>query len=438
MKKKTNFRKFIYGLLVATLVLCALPMVNTSVEAASKPKITSFTESNVNTGTKMKVTFKASGTKSYKVWVSTKKSSGFKKISYKKKDTGKNETYTIKKCGSAKIKENKTYYVKVTIYSKKNYKGTKVTKTYKVYSAPTTAKLSVSKTTTSGATISWKKVSGATKYQVKLNGKTYTQKGLSKAYTNLGANTNYTVMVRSYKQIKVNGKTVKLYSVWKTIDFATAKQTTTGNSTTTPVVKTDVNTTYGAWQNIKSTATVRQSAENEKRTEDTDVYNGVNIQVCENCGRIFCGNQASSTPNHCDVCHPIAYGFGCYKIGTLTTETTPVYNVTTEDMSEAYRTVTTVTYYSDGTSKTSSTTQRYVDVYGTTLRTTSTLADESEWEVNYTYRINQYYAELFDYENGEPIDTGGGYGLFKMNGDWYFGNLSDYTKFPSNDNVILE
>ena len=129
---------------------------------------------------------------------------------------------------------------------------------------------------------------------------------------------------------------------------------------------------------------------------------------------------------------------GTYKIGTLTTETTPVYNVTTEDMSEAYRTVTTVTYYSDGTSKTSSTTQRYVDVYGTPTRSTSVLADESEWEVNYTYRINQYYAELFEYENGEPIDTGGGYGLFKMNGDWYFGNSSDYTKFPSNDNVIFE
>ena len=91
---------------------------------------------------------------------------------------------------------------------------------------------------------------------------------------------------------------------------------------------------------------------------------------------------------------------GMYKIGTLTTETTPVYNVTTEDMSEAYRTVTTVTYYSDGTSKTSSTTQKYVDVYGTPTRNTSVLADESEWEVNYTYRINQYYAELFD-EDGD-------------------------------------
>lgn len=439
-------KSLLYSVLVAMTVIVGVVSYAPTVEAASKPKIASFIETNVNTGTKVKVTFKSSGTNSYKVWVSTKKSSGFQKVSYKKNDTGKNESYTIKKCGSAKIKENKTYYVKVTIYAKKNYKGTKTTKTYKVYSAPTTAKISVSKITDSGATISWKKVSGATQYQVKLNGKTYTQKGLSKAYTNLGANTNYTVMVRSYKQIKVNGKSVKLYSTWKTLKFYTKKQTTTGNntssgsgnSTTIPAVQTDSNTTYGVWQNIKSTATVRQSAENEKRTEDTDVYNGVNIQVCENCGRIFYGNQASSTPNHCNVCHPIAYGFGCYKIGTLTTEITPVYNVTTEDMSEAYRTVTTVTYYSDGTSKTSSTTQRYVDVYGTPTQSTSVLADESEWEVNYTYRINQYYAELFDYENGESINIGGGYGPFKMNGDWYFGDLSDYTKFASNDNVILE
>ena len=278
---KVKMKKILIYSITALSVIVGAFAYNSEVEAASKPKITSFIETNVNTGTKVKVTFKSTGTNSYKVWVSTKKSAGFKKVSYKKNDTGKSESYTIKKCGSAKIKENKTYYVKVTIYAKKNYKGKKTTKTYKVYSAPTTAKISVSKITDSGATISWKKVSGATQYQVKLNGKNATQKGLSKAYTNLGASTDYTAMVRSYKQIKVNGKSVKLYSAWKSTDFVTAKKTSTdtnissesGNETTTPVVKTDSNTTYGVWQNIKSTATVRQSAENEKRTEDTDVFN---------------------------------------------------------------------------------------------------------------------------------------------------------------------
>ena len=368
-------KSLLYSVLVAMTVIIGVVSYAPTVEAASKPRITTFTESNVNTGTKLKITFKSAGTKSYKVQISTKKSSGFKKVSYKKNDTGKNEAYTIKKVGSTKIKENKTYYVRVTVYSKKNYKGVKTTKTYKVYSAPTTAKISVSKLTDSTAKISWKKVSGATKYQVKMNGKTDTQKGLSKAYTNLGASTDYTVAVRSYKQVKVNGKSVKLYSAWKTLKFQTA--VSSGDSTANEIVYVDT-LSYGEWQNVKTISTVKQSAENEKRTEDTDVYNGVAMSLYyafdDNGGK---GNVGAIGRNNV-VVHFAGYENqnswhtrrdifpNMYKIGTLTTEATPVYNVTTEDMSEAYRTVTTVTYYSDGTSKTSSTTQYYTEWYNQT------------------------------------------------------------------------
>lgn len=456
-------KSLLYSVLVTMTVLMGIFLYAPTVEAASKPKITTFTESNVNTGTKLKITFKSAGTKSYKVQISTKKSSGFKKVSYKKNDTGKNESYTIKKVGSTKIKENKTYYVRVTVYSKKNYKGVKTTKTYKVYSAPTTAKISVSKLTDSTAKISWKKVSGATKYQVKMNGKTDTQKGLSKSYTNLGASTDYTAMVRSYKQVKVNGKSVKLYSAWKTLKFQTA--VSSDDSTANEIVYVDT-LSYGEWQNVKTISTVKQSAEEEKTIEEEEVRNGASIKIFYSgadynkdvydngyytvdsdmgtvLGLGYNGKIIQYPGRNIEytVIGGVLFGLNdtvivsampsMAKIGTLTTETTPVYNVTTEDMSEAYRTVTTVTYYSDGTSKTSSTTQRYVDVYGTPTRSTSVLADESEWEVNYTYRINRYYAELFD-EDGdgnnssisEGIDfTRQGYGgyLWCTNNTWYVG-----------------
>ena len=98
--------------------------------AASKPKVSSFTEINADASDRIKVIFKAKNTKSYKVWISTKKTAGFKKVSFKKKDNGKKESLTIKKIGTKSLKANQTYYVKITLYSAKKYKGIKTTKIY--------------------------------------------------------------------------------------------------------------------------------------------------------------------------------------------------------------------------------------------------------------------------------------------------------------------
>ncbi len=261
--KKNVFKKILYSTLVAVTVITTVPTTTLSVDAANKPKVSSFQEINTGTSDKIKIKLKASTTKSYKVWISTKKKSGFKKVSYKKSYNKKVNTLTIKKCGSAKIKANKTYYVKVTVYAKKNYKGKKVTKTYKVYSAPdVTKQISYGSVKTTSVKLSWKKVSGATRYQVKLNGKTYTQKGTSRTMKNLVANTKYKAYVRSYKQVNVNGKKVKLYSKWKSFTFYTAPTTTSSISIS------DVTTTSSqiSWMNVNGASKYQLKVNNKTYT----------------------------------------------------------------------------------------------------------------------------------------------------------------------------
>ena len=227
---KKNIIKGVVSALALAVIVGFAPVNTATVEAASKPKISSFTESNVNAYNKIKITFKAKKTKSYKVQISTKKSSGYKKVSYKKSDSGSKETFTIKKVGTSKIAANKTYYVKVTVYAKANYKGSKVTKTYKVYSAPTkVSAIKVTNTDTAKQTIKWSKVKGASGYYVTYNGVT---KKTTKASLSVSLkNGSYTAKVVPYSVKKVNGKNVTLKSSGFSKKFTVRVASTTTNNT---------------------------------------------------------------------------------------------------------------------------------------------------------------------------------------------------------------
>ncbi|WP_243060478.1 hypothetical protein [Dorea sp. AF24-7LB] len=48
-------------------------------------------------------------------------------------------------------------------------------------------------------------------------------KTVSKTVTKLTAKKTYYVRVRTYKNVKVNGKTMKLYSGWSTVKKTTVK-----------------------------------------------------------------------------------------------------------------------------------------------------------------------------------------------------------------------
>ena len=84
--------------------------------------------------------------------------------------------------------------------------------------------------------ITWKKVSGVSGYQVqystskkftKKTTKTITCKGnkkFTKTIKKLKGKKKYYVRVRTYKTVKVNGKTVKLYSSWSSAKTVTTKK----------------------------------------------------------------------------------------------------------------------------------------------------------------------------------------------------------------------
>ena len=111
---------------------------------------------------------------------------------------------------------------KVTIKFKGNYSGT-VNKTFTIIPKSTTlTKLSSSK---KKVTVKWKKqVSQTNGYQLQysLNSNFKSAKLLnvtnnkvtSKSISNLKSKKKYYVRIRTYKNVKVNGKSTKLYSTW--------------------------------------------------------------------------------------------------------------------------------------------------------------------------------------------------------------------------------
>ena len=83
--------------------------------------------------------------------------------------------------------------------------------------------------------VTWKKVSGVSGYQVqystskkfyKSKSKTITVKGSkknSKTIKKLKGKKKYYVRVRTYKTVKLNGKSVKVYSKWSTVKSVKTK-----------------------------------------------------------------------------------------------------------------------------------------------------------------------------------------------------------------------
>lgn len=120
----------------------------------------------------------------------------------------------------------------VTIKFKGNYTGT-VKKTFKIEVKPT----SISKVSAEaeGFTVKWKRQSSQTsgyqiQYSAKSNfkgAKTITirnNRTTSKTISNLKAKKKYYVRVRTYKKVKVNGKSKSLYSAWSKKKSVTVKQ----------------------------------------------------------------------------------------------------------------------------------------------------------------------------------------------------------------------
>lgn len=122
----------------------------------------------------------------------------------------------------------------VTVTLKGNYKGT-VKMTFDIVPKGT----SISKVTAKkkGFTVKWKKQSSQTTgYEIaystnrkfaKKDAKTIVvkkSKTTSKSVSKLKAKKKYFVRIRTYKSVKVNGKTVKLYSGWSKAKTVTTKK----------------------------------------------------------------------------------------------------------------------------------------------------------------------------------------------------------------------
>ena len=125
------------------------------------------------------------------------------------------------------LTSGKEYRYQVRAYANVNgviYYGlySSITYTY------TTPKIPALKLTTTSKTVkaSWTKVSGVSGYEIQRSTKSsfsgagttrLSSSTVSKKYTGLTKGKTYYVRIRSYKNIKVNGKTVKAYSSWKTL-----------------------------------------------------------------------------------------------------------------------------------------------------------------------------------------------------------------------------
>ena len=138
-----------------------------------------------------------------------------------KNSKGKTLAKTDYSIAYAKGRKNVGSYT-VTITLKNNYSGT-VKKTFKI--VPKTTSISKLTAGKKKLTVKWKKqATQTTGYQLqygtssKFKGaKTATitkNKTVSKAISKLKAKKKYYVRIRTYKTVKVNGKSVKLYSAW--------------------------------------------------------------------------------------------------------------------------------------------------------------------------------------------------------------------------------
>ncbi len=121
--------------------------------------------------------------------------------------------------------------VKVTFKGK--YKGTVLKETFKII--PKGTKISKVKAAKKGFTVTWKKQKVQTSgYQIQYatnskfkNAKTVTVKkntDTSEKITKLKAKKKYYVRVRTYKTVKVNGKSKKIYSAWSAKKVVTTKK----------------------------------------------------------------------------------------------------------------------------------------------------------------------------------------------------------------------
>ena len=138
-----------------------------------------------------------------------------------KNSKGKTLAKTDYSIAYAKGRKNVGSYT-VMITLKNNYSGT-VKKTFKI--VPKTTSISKLTAGKKKLTVKWKKqATQTTGYQLqygtssKFKGaKTATitkNKTVSKAISKLKAKKKYYVRIRTYKTVKVNGKSVKLYSAW--------------------------------------------------------------------------------------------------------------------------------------------------------------------------------------------------------------------------------
>ena len=164
------------------------------------------------------------------------------KTSYVYNGKAKKPTVTVKDSKGNKIASG-NYEVKyssrkavgqatVKIIFKNNYSGT-VKKTYKIKPKAT----SISKVTpiSNGFTVKWKKkTTQTTGYQIQYatdgkftkNKKTVTvskKKTTNKTISKLKPNEKYYVRVRTYKTVKIDGKSTKLYSEWSNKKHVTTK-----------------------------------------------------------------------------------------------------------------------------------------------------------------------------------------------------------------------
>lgn len=165
------------------------------------------------------------------------------KTSYTYDGKSKKPTVTVKDSNGKTI--NKKYYkvsysnnknvgqatVKVTFKDK--YKGTVLKETFKI--VPKSTKISKVKAVSKGFTVTWKKQKTQTSgYEIQYstsskfkNATTVTIKKnttTSKKITKLKANKKYYVRVRTYKTVKVNGKSKKIYSAWSEKKTITTKK----------------------------------------------------------------------------------------------------------------------------------------------------------------------------------------------------------------------
>lgn len=141
-------------------------------------------------------------------------------------------SYTVKK-----LKAGKKYSYKVRGYSKEN--GEKYYGEWKTIEASTLPKSttlsSVKSEKKKTLTVKWKKQSAATGYQVQYSTNSKFKKGATKTLTikknkqisskisKLKSGKKYYVKVRTYKTLKINGKSTKVYSAWSSVKSAKVK-----------------------------------------------------------------------------------------------------------------------------------------------------------------------------------------------------------------------